>query len=316
MTFSIACFVLTTRRGGPGGVTYRLAAPARFGGSADLLALPGGDADYIIRRTGLPTQWPACFPARMPPAITQGCWPLHISAPLVPPLSVFYHGATKGGTVRSDRSRLVGPLIINPVTSDSASLRTPASCRPVGALSGGPSRMSDGSGEDVQQDIGRVLRRMREQGGAPPVDVLVYLGRTVGRGASGLDVLSAFIFAILQVLVCTAVPLVVYAVTHRRVTGSRKSIGLYRPEPRSLWLALGLACVISPLMLWMLSAPGLREMAAAPTTVSGQLRQMGEPASRACVDGPGQCLPSARGVGLVPVTGASDRDLPHIPPRS
>lgn len=44
---------------------------------------------------------------------------------------------------------------------------------------------------------------------------------------------------------------------------------------------MGLAAVIAPVMLGILSAPGWREMVLAPTTASGRLRQMGWSAAAA-----------------------------------
>lgn len=67
--------------------------------------------------------------------------------------------------------------------------------------------------------------------------------------------------ALAQVLAFAAVPFAVFLVTRRRVSGFVRYVGLYRPQARTLWLAVVSAAVISAVTLTILSLPGLREMA-------------------------------------------------------
>lgn len=87
--------------------------------------------------------------------------------------------------------------------------------------------------------------------------------------------LTALIGAALQVLVFTAIPFVVYLVTRRRARGFLAYVGLYRPEPRTVWVATGLAAVMIALLFGALAVSSVREIVANPATVSGQLRLRG-----------------------------------------
>lgn len=87
--------------------------------------------------------------------------------------------------------------------------------------------------------------------------------------------LGAVLTSLVQVLVFSAVPFLVYVIRHRRVSGFLRYVGLYRPESKSLVWGTLAVLLVSPLLLWSFSLPGLREMATGPATTVGVLRQVG-----------------------------------------
>lgn len=92
-------------------------------------------------------------------------------------------------------------------------------------------------------------------------------------GSSGMW--TAAITAFLQVLVFSAVPFLVYLVRRRTSRGFMRYVGLYAPDRRTLLWATFLVLLVTPLMLWAFSTPGLREMAVGPATTAGLLRSLG-----------------------------------------
>lgn len=89
-----------------------------------------------------------------------------------------------------------------------------------------------------------------------------------------MSVFGAALTAVVQVLVFSAVPFLVYLARRRTARGFLRYVGLYVPERRTLLWATLLVLVTAPLMLWMFSTPGLREVAIGPATVAGALRQL------------------------------------------
>jgi membrane protease YdiL (CAAX protease family) len=82
--------------------------------------------------------------------------------------------------------------------------------------------------------------------------------------------------AILQVLIFTAIPFVVYVITHRRVKGFFDYVGLRGPERRAMLVATLLAAAIALTVLLLATfAPGVRDLVAAPGTTIGSLRSLG-----------------------------------------
>ncbi len=88
-------------------------------------------------------------------------------------------------------------------------------------------------------------------------------------------VLSATLSAALQVLIFAAVPFLVYVVRRQTAKGFFAYVGLIKPERRGLRPALMAAAAVVPLLVVMEHLPGLREAAAGPGTVAGNLRAAG-----------------------------------------
>ena len=87
---------------------------------------------------------------------------------------------------------------------------------------------------------------------------------------------NAIISAILQVLVFTAIPFLVYLIAKRRARGFFDYIGLRRPERRTMLYStlLALAFVL-PVLLLLYFSPSVREVVTGPNTVVGRLRSYG-----------------------------------------
>ncbi len=86
--------------------------------------------------------------------------------------------------------------------------------------------------------------------------------------------LNAARSALLQVFVCFLIPWLIYVLSHQRVTGFFKYIGLYRPEGKTLGWAVLLALIATPLLLSAFWMGGLREVATSPHSVAGKIRQV------------------------------------------
>jgi membrane protease YdiL (CAAX protease family) len=91
-----------------------------------------------------------------------------------------------------------------------------------------------------------------------------------------LLLVNAIIPAILQVLVFTAIPFLVYLIVYRRAKGFFDYIGLLKPESRTMLYAtlLSVAFVL-PVLLPLFFSPNIREVVTAPNTVIGRLRSYG-----------------------------------------
>jgi membrane protease YdiL (CAAX protease family) len=87
---------------------------------------------------------------------------------------------------------------------------------------------------------------------------------------------NAIISAVLQVLVFTAIPVVFYLITHRRLKGFLDYIGLRKPELRTmLYATLIAAAFVLPVLLLLFFFPSIREVVTSPNTVIGRLRSYG-----------------------------------------
>ena len=87
---------------------------------------------------------------------------------------------------------------------------------------------------------------------------------------------NAIISAILQVLVFTAIPFFAYLIGHRRARGFFDSIGLRKPERRTMLYATILAAAfVLPVLVLLSLSPAIREVVTAPNTVIGRLRSYG-----------------------------------------
>jgi CAAX protease family protein len=91
-----------------------------------------------------------------------------------------------------------------------------------------------------------------------------------------LLLVNAIISAILQVLVFTAIPFIVYLSAYRRAKEFFDYVGLRQPERRTMLYAMLLAVAFALSALLLLSfSPGIREVVTAPNTVIGRLRSYG-----------------------------------------
>lgn len=88
--------------------------------------------------------------------------------------------------------------------------------------------------------------------------------------------INEIISTILQILVFTAIPFVVYLTTKRRAKGFFDYIGLRKPETRAMiYAALCAVAFVLPGLLLVFFSPGILEAATAPNTVIGKLRANG-----------------------------------------
>src|SRR5690606_1814295 len=86
---------------------------------------------------------------------------------------------------------------------------------------------------------------------------------------------AELISSVLQVLVFSLVPLIVHLVSTRSPVGFLRSIGLYRPEARTVWYAVAASLALFPIMWGACFAAGNVEPLYAPGTVAGMLRAAG-----------------------------------------
>jgi membrane protease YdiL (CAAX protease family) len=87
---------------------------------------------------------------------------------------------------------------------------------------------------------------------------------------------SEIISTILQILVFTTIPFVVYLVTNRRVKGFLDYVGLRKPETRPMiYAAVCAVAFVVPALLLVFFSPAILEAATAPNTVIGKLRANG-----------------------------------------
>lgn len=87
---------------------------------------------------------------------------------------------------------------------------------------------------------------------------------------------NEIISTILQILVFTAIPFVVYLIGNRRAKGFFDYIGLRKPETRTMiYAVLCAVAFVLPALLLVFLSPNILEAATAPNTVIGQLRANG-----------------------------------------
>jgi len=86
---------------------------------------------------------------------------------------------------------------------------------------------------------------------------------------------AELISSVLQVLVFSLVPLIVHLVSTRSPVGFLRSIGLYRPEARTVWYAVAATLALFPIMWGAFFAAGNVELLYVPGTVAGMLRAAG-----------------------------------------
>jgi membrane protease YdiL (CAAX protease family) len=92
--------------------------------------------------------------------------------------------------------------------------------------------------------------------------------------------ISLLISALLQVVLFSAVPFVVYAIPRRTVRGFPAHTGLTRPTNGSLLLGVLAGALFTGVMLTLfMTAPDLRDLATGPNTVPGKLRPLGPSAA-------------------------------------
>ncbi len=84
------------------------------------------------------------------------------------------------------------------------------------------------------------------------------------------------ISTILQILVFTAIPFLVYLIGNRRAKGFFDYIGLCKPETRAMgYAAVCAVAFVLPALLLVFLSPNILEAATAPNTVIGKLRANG-----------------------------------------
>ncbi len=84
------------------------------------------------------------------------------------------------------------------------------------------------------------------------------------------------ISALLQVLLFTLLPFLIYLVRQRSTAGFLRYIGLYGSPAKALYLALAVSLLFAlPTLGLALFDTGFRELLLDPNSVTGQLRQMG-----------------------------------------
>ena len=87
---------------------------------------------------------------------------------------------------------------------------------------------------------------------------------------------NEIVSTILQILIFTAIPFIVYLVTNRRIKGFFDYIGLRKPETRAMFYApLCAVAFVLPALLLVFFSPTILEAATAPNTVIGRLRSNG-----------------------------------------
>lgn len=88
-------------------------------------------------------------------------------------------------------------------------------------------------------------------------------------------IIQALFNALFQTAFLTAVPFAYYAYKYRKSRGFFNWLGIYQPQGRTMGLALLFS--IAGMVIWLVAfnLPGLRQVAIAPNTVAGQLREAG-----------------------------------------
>ncbi len=87
--------------------------------------------------------------------------------------------------------------------------------------------------------------------------------------------IATTISALLQVLLFTLIPFLVYLLRHRSTTGFLHYIGLYGSPAKALYLAIAVSLLYAlPTLGLALFDAGFREILFDPHSVTGQLRQM------------------------------------------
>lgn len=81
--------------------------------------------------------------------------------------------------------------------------------------------------------------------------------------------------AVIQVLVFSLIPFIVHVVTAKSAKGFLRSVGLYRPERRTVLLALAASVVLFLVMWGMFFATGTVDMLHDEASVTGMLRAAG-----------------------------------------
>lgn len=90
------------------------------------------------------------------------------------------------------------------------------------------------------------------------------------------SIINVIISALLQTLIFTAIPFVVYLIKYRRARGFFNYIGLKTPVRRAILYSLIFVGSTLPFITAIfIFFPGVKEMLAAPNTVTGQLRLLG-----------------------------------------
>lgn len=90
-----------------------------------------------------------------------------------------------------------------------------------------------------------------------------------------MSLLNTLLSTILQLLVFTFVPFLVYLLKHRQFKGFLGYIGIKRPNKKAVKFALIVFAILIPIASVFYFSPDLREATSAENTVTGQLRMAG-----------------------------------------
>lgn len=86
--------------------------------------------------------------------------------------------------------------------------------------------------------------------------------------------LNTIVSALVQLAVFTLIPFIVYVITRRRVRGYWGYIGVKAAPAGALAAGAAFGLVTAGLMLWLYSAPGLRQLMVDPSTQTGRLNAL------------------------------------------
>ena len=89
-------------------------------------------------------------------------------------------------------------------------------------------------------------------------------------------ILSEFTSALIQLLAFTSIPFIVFLITKKTYKGFFQYIGLYKPNRKSVYAAIGVSLLFVAMGLsFALWSPEIKAMMLAPGTVVGKLRESG-----------------------------------------
>lgn len=88
--------------------------------------------------------------------------------------------------------------------------------------------------------------------------------------------ISELISTILQVIVFTLIPFLVYVISKKKVRGFFRYIGLTKTTAKAIWLALATSLFfLAGALLLVLFSEDIRQIMLTPPSVTGKLREMG-----------------------------------------
>ncbi|HYG03835.1 MAG TPA: CPBP family intramembrane glutamic endopeptidase [Chryseosolibacter sp.] len=89
-------------------------------------------------------------------------------------------------------------------------------------------------------------------------------------------VINELLSAILQILLFTFIPFVIFVIRHRRIKGFFDYIGLTKSTRKANFLALlVMVLLVAPLLILILTNNGFKEIMTNPHSVTGKIKQLG-----------------------------------------